>query len=140
MSDTDSICLICCDHFNASYRKHIRCPFDSCNKTACRSCYQTFLSGHDVSLPKCIFCHTLFTHSQLQHLGLTKAFLQGSFAKHQQDILFAQEQAMLPAAQAAVVHDKLVKDIDIQIKHTRFHITSGTGIFIFALMYIPQMQ
>ena len=53
----------------------------------------------------------------LQHLGLTKSFLAGEFAKHQQDILFAQEQAMLPAAQAVVAHDKLVKNIDDQIKN-----------------------
>jgi hypothetical protein len=63
-----------------------------------------------------MFCNTQFTHSQLQHLGLTKSFLQGDFAKHQQDILFAQEQAMLPAAQAAVAHDRLIDDINAQIK------------------------
>jgi hypothetical protein len=63
-----------------------------------------------------MFCDTQFTHSQLQHLGLTKSFLQGDFAKHQQDVLFAQEQAMLPAAQAAVAHDRLIKGIDDQIK------------------------
>ena len=58
-----------------------------------------------------MFCNTQFTHSQLQHIGLTKSFLLGDFAKHQQDVLFAQEQAMLPAAQAAVAHDRLIKDI-----------------------------
>jgi hypothetical protein len=63
-----------------------------------------------------MFCNTQFTHSQLQHLGLTKSFLQGDFAKHQQDVLFAQEQAMLPAAQAAVAHDRLLKGIEDQIK------------------------
>lgn len=109
-------CTICCDGFNASNRKSISCPFDSCSKTACRSCYQTFLCGEDVTVPKCMFCNTQFTHSQLQHLGLTKTFLQGEFAKHQQDILFAQEQAMLPAAQAAVAHDRLIQNIDDQIK------------------------
>ena len=113
---TDTTCSICFDGFNASNHKPVRCPIDSCAKTACRSCYQTFLCGDDVSVPKCMFCNTQFTHSQLQHLGLTKTFLAGEFAKHQQDILFAQEQAMLPAAQAAVAHDKLVKNIDDQIK------------------------
>jgi len=63
-----------------------------------------------------MFCNTQFTHSQLLHLGLTKSFLLGDFAKHQQDVLFAQEQAMLPAAQAAVAHDRLIKNIDHQIK------------------------
>ena len=113
---TNMSCSICFDAFTASTRKPIRCPIDSCAKSACRSCYQTFLCGDDVSVPKCMFCNTQFTHSQLQHLGLTKAFLQGDFAKHQQDILFAQEQAMLPAAQAAVAHDRLIKGIDDQIK------------------------
>jgi len=63
-----------------------------------------------------MFCNNSFTHSQVQHLGFTKTFLSGEFAKHQQDILFAQEQAMLPAAQAAVAHDRLVADINAQIK------------------------
>lgn len=109
-------CSICFDAFTASTRKPIRCPIDSCAKSACRSCYQTFLCGDDVSVPKCMFCATQFTHSQIQHLGLTKSFLEGDFAKHQQDILFAQEQAMLPAAQAAVAHDRLIDDINAQIK------------------------
>ena len=113
---TTTTCIICCDRFNASNHKPISCPFDSCAKTACRACYQTFLCGEDVTVPKCMFCNTQFTHSQLQHLGLTKTFLQGKFAKHQQDILFAQERAMLPAAQAAVAHDRLVHNIDDQIK------------------------
>jgi hypothetical protein len=63
-----------------------------------------------------MFCNTQFTHSQLLHIGLTKSFIQGEFAKHQQDILFAQEQAMLPAAQAAVAHDRIIQGIDAQIK------------------------
>jgi len=113
---TTNTCTICCDPFNASNHKPISCPFHSCSKTACRACYQTFLCGEDVTVPKCMFCNTQFTHSQLQHLGLTKTFLQGQFARHQQDILFAQEQAMLPAAQAAVAHDRLVHNIADQIK------------------------
>lgn len=109
-------CSICFDVFNASKRKPICCPFDACAKTACRSCYETFLCGDGVSVPKCMFCNTSFTHSQVQHLGFTKTFLTGDFAKHQQDILFAQEQAMLPAAQAAVAHDRLISGINEQIK------------------------
>ena len=113
---TNMSCSICCDTFNASNRKPILCPFDACAKNACRTCYETFLCGDDVSVAKCMFCNTSFTHSQVQHLGFTKTFLTGDFAKHQQDILFAQEQAMLPAAQAAVAHDRLIADINAQIK------------------------
>ena len=109
-------CTICFDAFNASTRKPICCPVDSCSKTACRTCYQTFLCGDDVTVPKCMFCNTQFTHSQIQHLGLTKSFIEGEFTKHQQEVLFAQEQAMLPAAQAAVAHDRLVNIIYAQIK------------------------
>jgi len=109
-------CSICTETYNVSTRKPIVCPVHSCAKTACRSCYQTFLCCDHVTVPQCIFCNTHFTHSQVQHIGLTKLFLQGDFAKHQQNILFAQEQAMLPAAQAAVAHDHLVKNIDDQIR------------------------
>ena len=109
-------CSICTEKFNVSNHKPILCPVHSCAKTACRTCYQTFLCGDHITVPQCIFCNTHFTHSQLQHLGLTKLFLQGDFAKHQQNVLFAQEQAMLPAAQAAVAHDLLVANIDAQIK------------------------
>ena len=125
---TDPTCSICADDFNASNRKPVRCPFESCAKTTCRSCYETFLCGDDVSVPKCMFCRTAFTYSQLQHLGLTKSFLQGPFARHQEDILFAQEQAMLPAAQAAVVHDRLVKDINDQIKDVSAQIKQLTAL------------
>lgn len=109
-------CTICFDAFNASNHKPILCPFDACAKSACRTCYETFLCSDGVSVAKCIFCNTSFTHSQVQHLGFTKSFLNGDFAKHQQDILFAQEQAMLPAAQAAVAHDRLIAGINAQIK------------------------
>ena len=75
-----------------------------------------------------MFCNTQFTHSQLQHLGLTKSFLLGDFAKHQQDVLFAQEQAMLPAAQAAVAHDRIIKGIDEQIKDVSAQIKQLTAL------------
>ena len=109
-------CPICTEKFNVSNHKPILCPVHSCAKTACRTCYQTFLCGDHITVPQCIFCNTHFTHSQVQHVGLTKLFLQGDFAKHQQNVLFAQEQAMLPAAQAAVAHDRLVSNLDAQIK------------------------
>ena len=128
MSHDNSFCSICFEHFNASIHKPIRCPVASCHNTACRKCFQIFLCGDDVSVPKCMFCNTQFTHSQLQHIGLSKAFLTGEFAKHQQDILFAQEQAMLPAAQAAVAHDKLVKNIDDQIKDIHAQIKALTAL------------
>ena len=133
-------CTICFDPFNASTRKPICCPFDSCAKTACRTCYQTFLCGDDVTVPKCMFCATQFTHSQIQHIGLTKSFLQGHFAKHQQDVLFAQEQAMLPAAQAAVAHDRLIKDIDDQIKDVSAQIKQLTALKIDLLQTKRQLQ
>ena len=133
-------CTICFDPFNASTRKPICCPFDSCAKTACRTCYQTFLCGDDVTVPKCMFCATQFTHSQLQHLGLTKSFLQGDFAKHQQDVLFAQEQAMLPAAQAAVAHDRLIKDIDQQIKDVSTQIKQLAALKLDLLHTKRQLQ
>ena len=113
---TDSTCSICCDAFNASNRKPILCPFGSCARHACRTCYETFLCGDDVSVPKCMFCNTAFTHSHIHKLGLTKTFLAGPFARHQEDVLFAQELAMLPHAQAAVAHDRLVHNIDLQLR------------------------
>ena len=112
----DSTCSICCDPFNASNRKPILCPFGSCAKHACRTCYEIFLCGDDVSVPKCMFCNTTFTHSHIQQLGLTKTFLAGPFARHQEDILFAQELAMLPAAQTAVAHERLLHNIHLQLR------------------------
>ena len=79
---SNSFCPICCERFNASNRKHIRCPFLPCSKSACRSCYQSFLCSEHLTTPQCIFCHTLFTHSQLQHIDLPKSFLHGPFAYH----------------------------------------------------------
>ena len=131
-------CTICTDNFNASNRKQIGCP--SCAESACRTCYQTFLCGDDVTVPRCIFCNTQFTHSQIQHLGLTKSFLQGDFAKHQQDVLFAQEQAMLPAAQAAVAHDLLVKNIDAQIKDVSLQIKQLIALKLDLLQTKRQLQ
>jgi hypothetical protein len=63
-----------------------------------------------------MFCNTTFTHSHILQLGLTKTFLAGPFARHQEDILFAQELAMLPAAQTAVAHDRLLHNIHLQLR------------------------
>jgi len=63
-----------------------------------------------------MFCNTTFTHSHIQQLGLTKTFLAGPFARHQEDILFAQELAMLPAAQTAVAHERLLHNIHLQLR------------------------
>jgi hypothetical protein len=87
-----------------------------------------------------MFCNTQFTHSILHHIGLTKTFLTGDFAKHQQDILFAQEQAMLPAAQAAVAHDKLVQNIDHQIKDIHAQIKALIALKIDLMITKRQLQ
>lgn len=87
-----------------------------------------------------MFCNTQFTHSQIQHIGLTKSFLLGDFAKHQQDVLFAQEQAMLPAAQAAVAHDRLIKNIDDQIKDVSTQIKQLTALKSDLLQTKRQLQ
>jgi hypothetical protein len=131
-------CNICADNFNVSSRKPIACPY--CAKTACRTCYQTFLCTDHITTPQCIFCNTHFTHSQVQHIGLTKLFLQGEFAKHQQNVLFAQEQAMLPAAQAAVAHDLIVKNIDAQINDISQQIKQLTALKLDLLQTKRQLQ
>ena len=138
--DITMACSICTENFNASYHKPILCPVHSCAKTACRKCYQTFLCTDHITAPQCIFCNTHFTHSQLLHIGLTKLFLLGDFAKHQQNVLFAQEQAMLPAAQTAVAHDRLVSNIDAQIKDVSAQIKQLMALKLDLLQTKRQLQ
>lgn len=113
---TSTKCNICDEPFNLSTRRQIICPHDICKQIACRGCYETFLCQDHITVPKCMHCNTEFTHSQIQKIGLTKSFLKTDFAKHQQNVLFAQEQAMLPAAQSAVARDRLIKEVDNKIK------------------------
>jgi len=92
-------CAICADKLNKSTRIPVACQY--CQFVACRTCVQTYILSEP--LPKCMNaeCGREWTRYFLAR-HFPKNFMTGKWRAHRGDVLFDQEKAMLPAAQATV--------------------------------------
>jgi len=105
-------CIICDEKINKLNHKIISCPY--CSFEACRTCCEKYIL--DQNAPKCMSnaCDKEWTRNQMA-LMFTKTFMSNEWKKHNEDILFEKEQALLPATQI-IVEDIIRKEkINIQI-------------------------
>lgn len=94
--DSQKICIICCDAYNNSTRKNIRC--EDCNYSACSSCWEKFILSDKSKEPefKCInpecdIKKNVFFINE----NFTKKFSATIYVQHRKDILFDQIQLQM---------------------------------------------
>lgn len=105
-------CIICDEKINKLNHKIISCPY--CSFEACRTCCEKYILDHNT--PKCMnnSCDKEWTRNQMVSM-FTKTFMSNEWKKHNEDILFDKEQALLPATQI-IVEDIIRKEkINIEI-------------------------
>jgi len=92
-------CGVCVEKYNKSYRAKICCPY--CDQEACRECFSKWITTE--STPRCmnITCNKEWTR-QFMTTAFTRVFLNNEYKKHKEQLLFEQEQALLPATQPIV--------------------------------------
>lgn len=89
-------CNICCESYNKTTRKVVRCPY--CNSNTCRTCAETYILSE--TTPKCMqpSCGKEWSRKVLRS-NFTNAFLNGKYKKHLEKVLFDKEKSLLPATQ-----------------------------------------
>lgn len=107
-------CFVCVETFNKSTRTKIECEYNStCDFTACRSCYKNYICDAN-SYASCMGCKKEFTRNFI-FVNFDGKFVQNTYKKHTENVLFDREKSMLPATQ--VEAERLIK-----IKKTKHEI------------------
>ena len=105
-------CNVCVEPFNRSNRAAIACP--QCDFESCRECCEKYLlSSKEQS--HCMNCKYDWDYKILNNL-FTKTFIQKTYKKHIENILFDRERAMLPATQPFVEEERRKEAIKKEIK------------------------
>lgn len=95
-------CEICCEIFNITTKKKIKCNF--CNYPVCASCFKKYIMSNSTE-PNCMSCKKKFSREFLTSY-LTKHFINNDFKKHQEELLFEQEMSMMPSTQVYLEYKK----------------------------------
>lgn len=108
-----TVCQICDYNINQSTRKLIACPY--CGFDACKSCCETYVLGE--STVKCMnsSCGREWTRQFIKSV-FTATFINGKLKKHQEQLLFDNERALLPATQPLVERQIKIEEYEETIK------------------------
>jgi hypothetical protein len=101
-------CFVCVEKFNLSNRAIIICEY--CDFIACRSCYETYLLSQ--STPHCMKsneeCGKIWSRKFMSN-NFTIKFIKTKYKKHQEQILFERELALMPETQI-IIERKINKE------------------------------
>ena len=87
-------CPICCEYYNNSTRKSVRCEFGDCNYTACKTCVRQYLLG-TTSDPHCMNCKKAWSQNFMV-MKLNRSFITTDYKKHRSSLLIQREISKLP--------------------------------------------
>lgn len=94
-------CSICIEKFNLINHSRIKCEY--CDFIACRTCYETYLVSQ--STPHCMQsleqCGKTWSR-KFMATNFTINFIKNEYKKHQEQILFERELALMPETQIVV--------------------------------------
>ena len=108
-----STCVICDEQFNKAKFVNVCCEY--CKFEACRPCCEKYIL--DQKIAKCMnsACKKEWTRKFLSE-HFTKTFLNTSWKKNRENVLFDVEKAMLPATQSIIEERKIKLPIQNEIK------------------------
>ena len=106
-------CDICCENYNKSSRKSIKCQY--CPFEACSDCCKKYIL--DKEEPTCMntSCEGIWTRKYIAEY-LTQTWLNRDFTKMQEKICFDKEKAMLPQTVEIISRRKTIQEKDNEIE------------------------
>lgn len=92
-------CSICTEKLNKSTRLNLNCPY--CDHAACRECYKRWVLME--TRPHCMNndCNVEWTSKHMVQL-FPYTFIKNEYKKHQENVLFDRERALMPATQLII--------------------------------------
>lgn len=94
-STKKSECDVCCEEYTKCTRKQLVCPI--CGYCVCIKCAKQFLLS-TYQEPHCMKCHTVWDRDFWMDI-FSKAFINGDYKKHRENVLFDREKSLLPLSQ-----------------------------------------
>lgn len=91
-----TICSICCDAFNLTYKKKTTCPY--CNIDVCMACNKKYLI-ESIQDPHCMNCMKAWPFDVFKNM-VPFSFITKDYKNHRENVLFEREVARLPETQA----------------------------------------
>jgi len=106
-------CPICCEDYNQSQRKEIKCGY--CDFDVCRKCCETYLLSE--AAPRCMKpeCGKEWSR-QFLVANFTPAFVKKRYKEHRENILLQREMSLMPETQERMEKEKHQSEIRKEIK------------------------
>jgi hypothetical protein len=111
IKSTNMSCNVCVESFNKSNRLNVICNF--CEYESCRECYKTYFSGLN-ELAHCMNCKKEWNNEILLQ-KFTKSFVNKTYKKHVENILFEKESVLFPATQLIIEEKKKGQEFTLEI-------------------------
>lgn len=118
MDQQVTMCSICCEDYNKSFRKAVTCP--KCQKETCMACIKTYITT-SAGLPNCMLCNAEWNFDTLYGI-MTSAWITTVYKSERQKTLFQSELAKIPASQVYIdVWNRKVQ-LTRELNETRTHL------------------
>ena len=88
------ICDVCCEKYNQSIRKQVKCPFGDCEFSACKTCIRTYLLRTTAD-PHCMNCKKGWDEKFIV-ANLNRIFCEKEYKVHRKTLLIDREISRLP--------------------------------------------
>ena len=113
-NNNNIICNVCCESFNRSTRKDIKCQY--CDYICCKKCLEKYIL--DSIENKCMSCNKVWS-SDFIDSNFTKTFINNELKQHTQQTLMNREKSLLIATQVNVIAEKNIRNL--KKKNYRIH-------------------
>lgn len=120
-------CNICCDKYNKTSRKLIRCDYDKCGYEACFSCVKRYFLD-TTEKPHCMNCKKEWTREILVD-KLPSTFINKDLKQHRENLLYEIEKGLLPATQPSAEKEKKIREYQEIKKSFREKLTKVNKIY-----------
>ena len=111
-------CPVCCVTYTKIQRRRIACV--QCSYECCAACVRQYIlqSSHDAD---CMSCHRPVDREFLT-TNLTRAFVDGDYKRHREEVLVEREIALLPSSQHLVKNYRLAERLKEQLRQADLRI------------------
>jgi len=109
-----SECFVCCEPFNKSNHKKIKCLNQSCNYDACKTCVRQYLLSQKE--PHCMNCKQAWNQKFIIE-ETNKSFFDKEYKKTRKQFLLESEISKLPSTISAAESYKQIKEEEEKIKN-----------------------
>lgn len=86
---TAKVCPICCDKYDKSLHSEVKCYFQTCQFTCCKTCIRTYLTGITTD-PHCMHCRNKW-NLEFAKANLNASFMDNDYKTYRKVILADRE-------------------------------------------------